>query len=161
MAIEDGRGRDHAQGHATVGGTGDVARNPLLSTTNHANSDPTGPQECAACRKRRFSNSLGLQILRVRQSEVAFWADEVERPLISAVNRLHTAVKQIFDRSLVQDFPTTFSGILGESHLFHANAPHWNDSLGNCSQARASCIWYYRRRPQTPYRSEPTSHSLG
>ena len=49
MAIEDGRSRDNAQGHAAVGGTGDVTRIHLLSTTNHANSDPTGPQECAAC----------------------------------------------------------------------------------------------------------------
>ena len=64
MAIEDGRSRDHAQGHATVGGTGDVARKLLLSTTNHTNSDPTGPQESAACLKQPFLASLGSNISR-------------------------------------------------------------------------------------------------
>ena len=47
MAIKDGRGCDHTQGHATARGTGDVPRYTLLSTTNHGDSDPTGPNQCA------------------------------------------------------------------------------------------------------------------
>ena len=48
MAIKDGRSRDHTQGHASIRGTGAVPRNAVSSTTNHANSDPALPQECAA-----------------------------------------------------------------------------------------------------------------
>ncbi len=48
VTIEDGRSSNDSQRHATARGTGGITRNAILSTANHANSDPAGPQECAA-----------------------------------------------------------------------------------------------------------------